>query len=112
MGFSVIGMTQAIEAKLAKELEFCFLPLAFVTDYDCWHSSHAAVTVDMIIDNLNKNTTNAVLLLKSIIKQIDKTSNNCNCQESLRYAIITQPGMIPPKTYNRLKIIVEKYIER
>ena len=59
LGYDLIGMTQAIEAKLARELEMCFLPLAFVTDYDCWHEDTAAVTVEMVVQNLQENTENA-----------------------------------------------------
>ncbi len=110
--FSIIGMTQAIEAKLAKEMEMCFLPLAFVTDYDCWHEDTENVSVDMVIEYLNKNTENAQKLVNLLVSNIDHEKDDCKCHSSLQYAIMTNPDIIPPETYHKLKPIIKKYIEK
>jgi len=109
LGFSIIGMTQAIEAKLARELEMCFLPLAFVTDYDCWHEE--PVTVEMVIRNLNKNTENAKKLVRDIVAHSGQDRETCACSSSLAAALITAPQMIPESAYKRLEIIIGKYIK-
>jgi len=111
LDFSIIGMTQAIEAKLAKELELCFLPLAFVTDYDCWHEDTANVSVDMVIANLNKNTENAQKLVNILISRINSRNSDCKCSNSLKYSIMTDSNLISKKTYKRLKPIIQKYID-
>ncbi len=110
LGFSVIGMTQAIEAKLAKELEFCFVPLAFVTDYDCWHPEMEAVTVEMVINYLNQNIANAKQIISDFCSRYPK-EHNCHCHSALKNAIITNPALIPNKTYRRLELIIGKYIK-
>ena len=111
MGFSLIGMTQAVEAKLARELEMCFLPLALVTDYDCWHQSGESVTVEMVIANLNKAVAGVKKLLPLIIGAIPEKRELCPCASALATSIITAPAMIPEKTYKKLEIIIGKYIK-
>ncbi len=69
-GMDVIGMTNLQEAKLAREAEICYVTMAMVTDYDCWHEEHDAVTVDQIIGNLTKNAENACKLVRQIVKTI------------------------------------------
>ena len=110
MGFSLIGMTQAVEAKLARELEMCFLPLALVTDYDCWHQSEESVSVEMVIANLNKAVAGVKKLLPLIIGAIPEKREACACASALATSIITAPQMIPEKTYKKLELIVGKYI--
>ena len=110
MGFSLIGMTQAVEAKLARELEMCFLPLALVTDYDCWHQSGESVTVEMVIANLNNALAGVKKLLPLIIGAIPEKRESCPCAGALATSIITAPPMIPEKTYKKLEIIIGKYI--
>ena len=112
LGFDIIGMTQAVEAKLAKELEICFLSLAFVTDYDCWHQEVESVTVEMVVKNLNENTKNANRLIECIIKNIDKDRSSCKCENSLENAIISDPGLIPIEIYKKLELIIGKYIKQ
>jgi len=112
LGFDLIGMTQAVEAKLAKELEICFLSLAFVTDYDCWHQEVESVTVEMVISNLNKNIKNANILIEHIVEDIDKDRSSCKCESSLENSIISDPELIPPETYKKLKPIIKKYIKK
>ena len=112
LGFSVIGMTQVPECKLAKELEMCYVPLAFVTDYDCWHEEEGPVTVDMVIEYLNKNVEHAGQLVRDVIGEIDHTPFTCTCNNTLQYSIITNPDAVPEATYNKLKPIIGKYIKR
>jgi 5'-methylthioadenosine phosphorylase len=111
MGHALIGMTQAVEAKLARELEMCFLPLAFVTDYDCWHQSEESVTVEMVIANLNQGIARIRNLLPLIIKELPGKRNACSCACALANSIITAPALIPEKTYKRLELIIGKYIQ-
>ncbi|MCU0276298.1 MAG: S-methyl-5'-thioadenosine phosphorylase [Acidobacteria bacterium] len=110
LGHSLIGMTQAVEAKLARELEMCFLPLAFVTDYDCWHQSEESVTVEMVIANLKKGVALIKKLLPPIIAALPPQRDGCACAGALAASIITAPAMIPEKTYKRLELIIGKYI--
>ena len=111
MGFSLIGMTQAVEAKLARELEMCFLPLAFITDYDCWHQSEESVTVEMVIANLNKGVAQIKKLLPVIIQELPEKRDACPCASALANSIITAPPLIPEKTYKKLELIIGKYIK-
>jgi len=112
LGLSLIGMTQVPECKLARELEMCYVPLAFVTDYDCWHEEEEAVTVDMILDILNKNVANANKLVTEIIGSIDGAAFDCDCANALQYSIVTHHDSIPEATYKKLEPIIAKYIKR
>jgi 5'-methylthioadenosine phosphorylase len=112
LGYSVIGMTQVPECKLARELEICYVPLSFVTDYDCWHEEEEAVTVDIVIEYLNKNVENAGKLLREICSDIDKTEFSCTCTQALKYSLITSPDTIPEATYKNLEPIIGKYLRR
>lgn len=109
-GMDVIGMTNFAEAKLAREAEICYATLASVTDYDCWHPHHASVTIDMIIQNLHKNTENAKRILFAVIKNI-QPERNCSCKDALKHAIITDRKFIPAKVKKDLNIIIGKYIK-
>jgi 5'-methylthioadenosine phosphorylase len=108
MGFDVIGMTNAVEAKLAKEAEICYSSMAFVTDYDCWHETEDAVTVDMVLKTLNENIKYAKQILKNSITDISKIKN-CECRNSLKNSIITHPDKITDKIKEKMGIIIEKY---
>lgn len=112
LGLSIIGMTQVIEAKLARELEMCFVPLSFVTDYDCWREEVEHVSVEMVIHYLNKNAENAGNLIRAILDNISKVKFDCGCGKSLQNAIITSPEAIPEDTYKRLEPMIGKYIKR
>ncbi|MEN8223436.1 MAG: S-methyl-5'-thioadenosine phosphorylase [Acidobacteriota bacterium] len=109
-GCSVIGMTQAVEAKLAKELGICFIPLAFITDYDCWHPETEHVSAEMVVENLNKNISNGLNLIEKMIAEINTSSPDCNCQNSLNGAILTDLSALDHKTLDRIKPIIEKYL--
>jgi 5'-methylthioadenosine phosphorylase len=111
LGFSLIGMTQAVEAKLARELEMCFLPLAMVTDYDCWHQSEESVTVEMVIANLEQAVSGVKKLLPLIIGAVPEKREACACASALATSIITAPPMIPEKTYKKLELVIGKYIK-
>lgn len=112
MDFSVIGMTQAVEAKLARELEMCFLCLSFVTDYDCWHESLEPVTVEMIIENLSRNSQQGKQLVRLILEGLEPGPGTCSCRESLKDSIITNPEQIDQETYEKLKPIIGRYIKK
>lgn len=107
-GADLIGMTNLQEAKLAREAEICYVTLALVTDYDCWLEEEEPVTVEMLIANLNKNSQNVQRILRATLERLpDKLE--CACHSALRYALITDPKLIPVETLQRLKIIVGKY---
>lgn len=106
----VIGMTNLQEAKLAREAEICYSTMALVTDYDCWHPDHDAVTVDMIIEYLNKNSTNAQAIIRDAVRQLSSAQRECKCGSALRHAILTQPGAIPAETKKKLSAIIGKYV--
>ncbi len=107
MGFSVIGMTNVPEFKLAREAEICYASVALVTDYDVWHEE--AVTVDMVIGNLNANTANVKQLLKAAAGKVER-ERRCECASALQYAILTDRKKIPAKIKNILKPLVAKYL--
>jgi 5'-methylthioadenosine phosphorylase len=110
-GFDVIGMTNYQEARLAREAELCYATLAMVTDYDCWHSGHDAVTVDQIIAVLLKNADNACKVLRETVATLPK-SRGCKCGAALANAIITDPAKIPPAARERLKLLLDKYLNQ
>ncbi len=109
-GMDVIGMTNMTEARLAREAEMCYVSLAAVTDYDCWHETADSVTVEMIIDNLNKNVANAKKVLKNMVGRLDG-ERTCACKDALKYAIITDPKAIPGHTKKKLALIIGKYMK-
>jgi 5'-methylthioadenosine phosphorylase len=109
-GMDVIGMTNLQEAKLAREAEICYATLALVTDYDCWHPEHDAVTVDMVIEYLNKNAANAQQLIREGVRRVTALRPfTCKCQSALKHAVLTHPEAITPEAKQRLSAIVGKY---
>jgi len=108
-GMDIIGMTNMAEARLAREAEICYVTLAAVTDYDCWHPDHENVTLDLVLSNLKKNVSRAKSILREFLVRVD-TSSECKCSETLRYAIVTSSEQISPKTKKNLDIIIGKYI--
>ena len=107
-GMDVIGMTNLTEAKLAREAEICYVTIAMVTDYDCWHEEHAAVTVDEIIQNLTKNAENACKLVRRAVNEMPG-ERACKCGSALKHAIITDRSSIPPETRQKLELLIGKY---
>ncbi len=108
-GMDVIGMTNLQEAKLAREAEMCYTTMALVTDYDCWHPDHDAVTVTDIVANLEKNSLNAQSLIKAAVKSMPR-GRECGCGHALRHALITDPARVPAATRTRLSLLVGKYL--
>jgi len=108
-GADVIGMTNLQEAKLAREAEICYVTIAMVTDYDCWHPHHDAVTVEQIISVLTKNAENAAHVVKATVAAMPAT-RSCKCGSALNYAILTDPAKIPAETKEKLKLILGKYV--
>jgi 5'-methylthioadenosine phosphorylase len=109
-GMAIIGMTNLQEAKLAREAELCYATMALVTDYDCWHPEHDSVTIEMVIDYLNRNSANAQALIAEAVAQLASTERGCKCGHALRHAIITSPDRITPEAKQRLKAIIGKYV--
>src|SRR6266478_5415532 len=105
----VIGMTNLQEAKLAREAEICYATLALVTDYDCWHPAHDAVTVETVIEYLNKNVRNAQMIMKAAVKALADTPRDCGCASALKDAIFTAPDHWPEATARKLDAIIGKY---
>jgi 5'-methylthioadenosine phosphorylase len=107
--FDVIGMTNLTEAKLAREAEICYATIAMITDYDCWHPQHDAVTVSEIIENLNRNTSNVQRVLHEAVAELPE-DRACKCGAALAHAVLTDRKMISPATKKRLAPIIGKYI--
>ncbi len=110
-GFDIIGMTNATEAKLAREAEICYVTLAMVTDYDCWHEEEEEVSVELVVENLRRNTENAKRLIKQALKHIPRERKDCDCARALENAIITARDQIKPEAIERLKYIVGRYFK-
>lgn len=108
-GMDVIGMTNLQEAKLAREAEICYATLALVTDYDCWHPGHDAVTVETVVEYLNKNVRNAQLILREAVKLLKGAERNCKCGSALKNAIFTARELWPEATTKKLDAIIRKY---
>ena len=108
-GMDVIGMTNLQEAKLAREAEICYVTIAMVTDYDCWHEDHDAVTVDQIIAVLNKNAENACKVIEAAVRSMPE-SRDCKCGSALAHALITDRKAIPEATKKKLELLVGKYL--
>ena len=108
-GMDIIGMTNLQEAKLAREAEICYATLALVTDYDCWHPGHDAVSVDTVVEYLNKNVRNAQIILREALKRMKTSERSCKCGTALKHAIFTAPNLWPEATKKKLEAIVNKY---
>src|SRR2546429_7146057 len=107
-GMDVIGMTNLQEAKLAREAEICYATLALVTDYDCWHPGHDAVTVGTVIEYLNKNVRNAQIIMREAVKRLSQQTRECKCSSALKNAIFTAPSLWPEATARKLAAIIGK----
>jgi 5'-methylthioadenosine phosphorylase len=107
-GMDVIGMTNLQEAKLAREAEICYVTVAMVTDYDCWHPQHDAVTVNDIIANLMQNAENARQVVAEAVASMP-AARGCQCGSALAHAIITDRQLVPEATRRKLGILIDKY---
>jgi 5'-methylthioadenosine phosphorylase len=108
-GMSIIGMTASPEAFLAREAEICYATMAHVTDYDVWHVSEAPVTVEMVIQTLNKNTAVAQEAVRILASRL-KHQRDCECEHALATALITRRDVIPRETRQKLDLLVSKYL--
>jgi 5'-methylthioadenosine phosphorylase len=109
-GMDIIGMTNLQEAKLAREAEICYVTIALVTDYDCWHPDHDSVTVEMIIRNLTHNAETARRLIADAVTRVPP-DRGCACAGALATAIITRPDVVPADVKRELAPIVGKYLK-
>jgi 5'-methylthioadenosine phosphorylase len=108
-GMDVIGMTNLQEAKLAREAEICYATVAMVTDYDCWHPEHDAVTVTQIISNLTQNAAHAARVVAAAVARMPEP-RECRCGSALEHAIITDRKTIPAATRKKLDLLIGKYL--
>ena len=110
LGMDVIGMTNLQEAKLAREAEICYVTVAMVTDYDCWHPHHDSVTVDQIVAVLVKNAENAAKVVRQTVASMPR-ERSCKCGSALAHAILTDRKKIPAATKKKLNLIMGKYVK-
>ena len=109
-GVDVIGMTNMPEAKLAREAELCYATMALVTDYDCWHETEEAVTVEAVLATLHRN----VALAKQILRTVMPTFANpieCACHRALDHAILTTPKRIPVTVRKKLAVLIDRALK-
>ena len=109
-GMDLIGMTSLPEAKLAREAEICYALLAMVTDYDCWHPGHDAVTVNVVLEYLKHNIENSQKILLKAIRVMPR-ERKCPCASALAHAILTDRRSISPQARKRLALLVGKYLK-
>ena len=107
---SVIGMTNLTEAKLAREAEIAYATLALVTDYDCWHPEHSHVTVEMVIENLHRNATNAQKVIQETVRRLDGNPPSSTAHKALKNAILTPLDKVPAATRSKLAVFLDKYL--
>jgi 5'-methylthioadenosine phosphorylase len=109
-GMDIIGMTSLPEAKLAREAEICYAVLAMVTDYDCWHPDHDAVSVAQVLDYLSRNVENSQKILRHAVRSL-AAARNCQCASALAHAILTEHKKIPAAAKKKLGLLVGKYVK-
>jgi len=107
-GMSLIGMTASPEAFLAREAELCYGVMAHVTDYDVWHVSESPVTVEMVIETLNKNTIVAQEAIRNLVRDLTD-SHDCDCNRALASALVTRKDITPAATREKLHLLLKKY---
>ena len=113
-GCSVIGMTNMPEAKLAREAELCYATVAMVTDYDCWHDEHAAVTVDAVIKVMTENAENARSLVRAVVPGLGAVRGPCpaGCDRALEFAVVTSPEKREPGLMAKLEAVAGRVLAR
>lgn len=115
-GMTLIGMTTCPEVFLAREAEMCYAVMAHVTDYDSWHSGELPVTVELVVQTLNRNTQLAQQAIRTLVRALAADSATaadlpCSCSHALADALITRPADIPDKTRSRTALFTEKYMK-
>ncbi len=108
-GMDLVGMTNMQEARLAREAEICYATLAMVTDFDCWHPEHDAVTAEQIIANLGKNAATAKAVLRAALARLP-IARECECASALKYALVTPAELVPSQVKQELAPIIGKYV--
>jgi len=113
LGYSVIGMTNLPEAKLAREAEICYATVAMVTDFDCWHPDHDHVQVDHVIAVMKANSGNAKKLLAHVLPRIGADPAPCKfgCDRSLEMAVMTAPAARDPKLVEQLQAVAGRVLK-
>jgi 5'-methylthioadenosine phosphorylase len=111
-GVDVIGMTALPEAKLAREAELCYGTLAFATDYDVWHETEEAVTVELVVKNLLANVEAGRQIIQRALPDVrgKREERSCDCAAALASSLITAPDRITPETRERLALLIGKYL--
>lgn len=110
LGFSIIGMTNLPEAKLAREAEICYATLGLVTDYDVWKEGEE-VSVERVVGNLLANIENVKKLIKAVIPRLER-ERKCECASALAYAIQTHKWAINRRTAKKLDLLIGKYLKK
>ncbi|KEF42822.1 MAG: S-methyl-5'-thioadenosine phosphorylase [Cyanobium sp. CACIAM 14] len=108
-GCAVIGMTNHTEARLAREAEMAYATLAMVTDYDCWHAMHDAVTVDLVIDNLRANAALAQQIVRLAAERVAALRPRSTAHHALQDALMTPAEQVPPATRERTELFTATY---
>ncbi len=109
-GIDVIGMTNLQEAQLAREAEICYATLAMVTDYDCWHETEEAVSVEAVLGVLRQNARMGQETVRRAVAMLAERAPACECADALRFALLTDPAAVPAATRERLRPLVGKYL--
>jgi 5'-methylthioadenosine phosphorylase len=107
-GCSLIGMTTAPEAFLAREAEIAYATIAHITDYDSWHTSEEPVTVEMVIATMQRNIEVVQMAIAAAVENLDENAD-CDCHHALKTALLTDRNAIPQTMLERLKPIVGQY---
>ena len=110
MSWDVIGMTNYGEARCAREAEICYATLAMITDYDCWHETHDAVSVEMVVEHLQKNAHTAQEIVRRAVAALDP-AGDCVCQHALATAIMTDGAAIKPAQRKKLGLLIGRYLK-
>ncbi len=110
-GVDVIGMTNATEAKLAKEAEMCYCTIALSTDYDCWREEEEAVTLEAVLEIMHNNAQMAQQIIIEAVKDLKNHAKTCGCNESMKYSIVTPKELVPTATKQKLRGIWGKYLD-
>ncbi|PIR24855.1 MAG: S-methyl-5'-thioadenosine phosphorylase [Deltaproteobacteria bacterium CG_4_10_14_0_2_um_filter_43_8] len=109
-GMDVVGMTNYQEAKLALEAEISYATVALVTDYDCWHPDHECVDVEMVVQTLKQNVSNAQKLLLALVPAVTD-HDDAPAKSALKYAFMTDPKLITEGVKRKLKPLIGKYFD-
>lgn len=108
-GTDIIGMTNINEARLAREAEICYGTIALATDYDCWHHEHDDVSVEAVIAIIHNNVATARRIIKTAVSNL-VAERDCLCREALKFAIMTDRGLIPAETREKLEVVMGQYL--